>query len=79
MKNLILPVTVHKENTLYVAEYSEIGIVSQGYSVKEALDNLNEATELYLEECSASQFYRCIRPILSKIWDNPSDEIYDEL
>ena len=50
MRNLNLTATVHKENAIYVAEYSEIGIGSQGYTVEEALNNLNEATELYLEE-----------------------------
>lgn len=33
-----------------MAECPEIGTVSQGSSIEEALDNLKEATELYLEE-----------------------------
>lgn len=41
---------VHKENDLYVAECPEVGTVSQGDSVEEAIANLQEATELYLEE-----------------------------
>ena len=41
---------LHKEENLYVAECPEVGTVSQGYSLEEALDNLKEATELYLEE-----------------------------
>ncbi len=41
---------LHKENGLYVAECQEVGTVSQGATVEEALDNLREATELYLEE-----------------------------
>ena len=41
---------LHKENGLYVAECQEVGTVSQGETVEEALDNLREATELYLEE-----------------------------
>jgi predicted RNase H-like HicB family nuclease len=41
---------LHKENVFYVAECPEIGTVSQGTSLEEALANLKEATELYLEE-----------------------------
>ncbi len=41
---------LHKEEDMYVAECPEIGTVSQGYTVEEALANLREASELYLEE-----------------------------
>ncbi len=41
---------LHKEGNLYVAECPEVGTVSQGSTLEEALDNLKEATELYLEE-----------------------------
>ncbi len=41
---------IHKEGDLYVAECPEVGTVSQGYTIEEALANLKEATELYLEE-----------------------------
>jgi predicted RNase H-like HicB family nuclease len=43
---------IHKEDDLYVAECTEIGTVSQGKSFDEAITNLTEATELYLEEFS---------------------------
>ena len=39
-----------KEENLYVAKCPEVGTVSQGRTVEEALKNLKEATELYLEE-----------------------------
>lgn len=45
-----LTAVLHKENDLYVAECPEAGTVSQGYTVEEAISNLEEATELYLEE-----------------------------
>jgi predicted RNase H-like HicB family nuclease len=45
-----LTAILHKEDDMYVAECPEIGTVSQGYSIEEALANLKEATELYLEE-----------------------------
>jgi len=41
---------LHKEGSLYVADCPEVGTVSQGHSVEEAVANLKEATELYLEE-----------------------------
>ena len=41
---------IHKEQDIYVAECPEVGTVSQGESIEEAIANLKEATELYLEE-----------------------------
>ena len=35
---------------MFVAECSEVGTVSQGYTIDEAMKNLKEATKLYLEE-----------------------------
>lgn len=46
---------IHKEEDLYVAECPEVGTVSQGYSIEEAIANLKEATELYLEEFSLAE------------------------
>ena len=45
-----LTAVIQKEEDLYVATCPEIGTVSQGVTVEEALANLKEATELYLEE-----------------------------
>ena len=41
---------VYKEDELYIAECPEIGTASLGDTVEEAVSNLKEATELYLEE-----------------------------
>lgn len=41
---------LHKEGDLYVAECPEVGTASQGETLEGAIDNLREATELYLEE-----------------------------
>jgi predicted RNase H-like HicB family nuclease len=41
---------LRKEADLWVAECPEVGSVSQGPTVEEAIANLKEATELYLEE-----------------------------
>lgn len=38
------------EDGVYVAHCPQVGTVSQGASVEEALANLKEATELYLED-----------------------------
>jgi predicted RNase H-like HicB family nuclease len=46
---------LHKEGGLYVAECPEVGTVSQGASLDEAVANLREATELFLEEFPCSQ------------------------
>ena len=49
---------LHKEDDLYVAECPEVGTVSQGYTIEEAVANLKEATELYLEEFPLSDMGR---------------------
>ena len=41
---------IHKEDDLYIADCPEVGTVCQGHTVEEAIANLKEATELYLEE-----------------------------
>ena len=41
---------IEKDEDKYIAKCSEVGTVSQGETVEEAIENLKEATELYLEE-----------------------------
>ena len=41
---------LQKEEDMYVATCPEVGTASQGSTVEEAIANLKEATELYLEE-----------------------------
>ena len=41
---------VTKEEKWYVASCPELGVASQGKTVEEAIDNLKEAIELYLED-----------------------------
>ncbi len=50
MTTKIFTALIHKEEDIYVAECPEVGTVSQGYSIEEAVVNLREATELYLED-----------------------------
>ncbi len=60
--SLTLTAVIHQEDDLYVAECPEVGTVSQGYTIEEALANLREATELYLEEFPLE---RLSRPLLT--------------
>jgi predicted RNase H-like HicB family nuclease len=50
MKVHTFTAVIHREEDLYVATCPELGTVSQGTSIENALANLKEATELYLEE-----------------------------
>jgi len=50
MASRVLSAVLHKEGKWYVAECPEVGTVSQGRTLDEAVANLKEATELYLEE-----------------------------
>lgn len=50
MTRNVFSAVVHLEEDIYVAECPEIGTVSQGKSIEEAVENLKEATSLYLEE-----------------------------
>lgn len=41
---------IQKEEELYIATCPEVGTASQGRTIEEAIANLKEATELYIEE-----------------------------
>lgn len=45
-----LTAIIKKGEKQYVALCQEIDVVSQGYTIEEALKNLKEAVELYIEE-----------------------------
>jgi predicted RNase H-like HicB family nuclease len=47
MTTQTLTAVIHKEEDWFVAECPEIGTVSQGRSLEDAVANLKEATELY--------------------------------
>ena len=51
---------IHKEEDMYVATCPEIGTVSQGYTIEEAITNLKEATGLYLEEFPLTETHRSL-------------------
>jgi predicted RNase H-like HicB family nuclease len=50
MTTRVFTAVIHREDDLYVAQCPEVGSVSQGETMDEAISNLKEATELYLEE-----------------------------
>lgn len=50
MASRTLTAVVHKEDDPHMAECPEVGTVSQGATIDEAIANRKEATELCLEE-----------------------------
>ena len=50
METRTLSVVIKKDEDMFVAECPEVGTISQGVNVDEAIVNLKESTELYLEE-----------------------------
>ena len=54
----VFTAVLHQEDDLYVAECPEVGTVSQGHTIEEAVANLKEATELYLEEFPLAEVSR---------------------
>ena len=47
---------IRKGEKQFVALCPELDIVSQGYTIEEALKNLKEATELHIEEMEPSNY-----------------------
>ncbi len=50
-----LTAILHKEDDMYVALCPELDIVSQGVSVEDAKQNLEEAVELFFEVASNNE------------------------
>jgi predicted RNase H-like HicB family nuclease len=48
--NKLFTAIVHKEDKLYVAQCPEVATASQVTTIEDAIENLQEATEIYLEE-----------------------------
>ena len=47
---MVFTAIIQKEDDWYVAQCPETGSTSQGTTMDESLENLKEATEIYLEE-----------------------------
>ncbi|HVF69795.1 MAG TPA: type II toxin-antitoxin system HicB family antitoxin [Xanthomonadales bacterium] len=50
MKKQVLHVITWKEDKLFVAKFLELELASQGKTKQEAVKNLKEALDLYLED-----------------------------
>lgn len=46
---------IEKEDDMYVAWCPQVDVVSQGYTIEEARENLQEALELFFEHASKSE------------------------
>jgi predicted RNase H-like HicB family nuclease len=73
MAMVTLTAVLHKEEDPYVAECPEAGTVSQGHTVEEAIANLKEARELYLEEFP---LYSMGKPFLTTFEAAVSEAVY---
>ena len=47
---MLLTAIIHKEDEWFVSECQDVGTVSQGKTIEEAITKLQEATDVYLEE-----------------------------
>lgn len=65
---------VTKEDKYFVSHCPELDIASQGENVEEALENLKEAIELYLEDEDAIVKQADFRPMVTMIEVGESEE-----
>jgi predicted RNase H-like HicB family nuclease len=49
-------IVITKGDIMYVAQNLELGVVSQGETIEQAVANIKEATELYLEDSNERVF-----------------------
>jgi predicted RNase H-like HicB family nuclease len=54
IKKLNLTANIWREDDMFIAQCLEFDLVSQGYTVEEALYNLRESVELFLEPPTAA-------------------------
>lgn len=62
MRKINLKAAVWKEGKHYVSQCLNVDVASFGKTKKEALDNLQEAVELYLEDREKPKFTKVERP-----------------
>lgn len=55
--NYKFTIVINQEENWYVAKCVELGVVSQGKTIKEAQNNIKEAMELYLEDLPDKKVY----------------------
>ncbi len=69
-----LTAIIKKGEKQYVALCPEIDVVSQGYTIEEALKNLKEAVELYVEEMGMPEEIKREDTLIAR-FEVQSDEI----
>jgi predicted RNase H-like HicB family nuclease len=57
---------VYREDKYYVSQCLNVDVSSFGETSQEAIDNLKEAVELYLEDENVDQFYQPVDTVLVK-------------
>ncbi len=67
MATRVFTAVLHKAEGLYVAECPEVGTVSQGCTIEEAVAKLKETTGLYLEEFPLPEVARPLMPALEVV------------
>jgi predicted RNase H-like HicB family nuclease len=69
-----LTAALHREEDWYIAQCLEVDVASQGHTIDEALANLAEAVELYLEEVDDPAGHLTARRWLPRsdcLWSEP--------
>jgi predicted RNase H-like HicB family nuclease len=61
-----LTAIIRKGEKQYVALCAEVDVVSQGKTVKEALKNLKEAVDLYVEEMGLPKDISSREPVITR-------------
>lgn len=62
MRKIDLKATVYKEGKYYISQCLNVDVASFGATKKEALANLQEALELYLEDTTAPKISKIEKP-----------------
>ena len=65
---------IRKGEKQFVALCPELDVVSQGYTIEEAVENLKEAVELYIEEMGIPEQYTSKDTFIVK-FDLPSGKV----
>lgn len=66
MKNYKVTAIIWKENKEFVSKCPELGVASCGSTIHEAMDNLKEAVELYLENVNLLGIFKDVEPALKQ-------------
>ena len=66
MKKQVLHTIVWKENKFFVAKFLEIELASQGKTKKDAVKNLREALELFMEDEKSNLSFPSINEVTTQ-------------